>query len=63
MTKLKDAMLARPVVLFNWNFPSPLLANSIFPANSTRNAQQSLANEKEELGVESSPVLGLVSVR
>jgi hypothetical protein len=63
MTKLKDAMLERPAVLFNWNCPSPLLANSIFPDNSARNTKMQMEKQKEDLGVDSIPVLGLLSVR
>lgn len=63
MTKLKDAILERPAVLFNWNCPSPLRANSLFSANTTRTEAMQMEMQQEDHGVESTPVLGLLSVR
>lgn len=58
MTKLKDAMLERPAVLFNWNCPP----HSLFGKNSLFSQQKKplTTNESEkEHGVNPEPVLGL----
>ena len=66
MTKLKDAlreaMLERPVVLCNWTCPSPLRKNSLFSTNDSSSSLQQTYT-KEDLGIESIPMLGLLSVR